>query len=228
MADLDNPPARTGCVMHQDMGDGSAGPGSDTRGRLFGRRLSTLSFSHREGSRGGVGARLYDDHDQRGSAPNRLLRPFSTTTPLHPLLYEKKGRSRGWRGAVERELAISRTATPTPGCDAGPQRRDAAVRTAPVGGRVGPGRSIPQDRAAGPAQMITPVAMPATKGSAAGGSSPGRSASEAAGRPRSGVRRPEARRPRARRRHSSSAVSTTFLASSWTTARLSAPLKDSA
>ena len=87
--------------MHQDMGDGSAGPGSDTRGRLFGRRLSTLSFSHREGSRGGVGARLYDDHDQRGSAPNRLLRPFSTTTPLHPLLYEKKGRSRGWRSVVE-------------------------------------------------------------------------------------------------------------------------------
>ena len=67
---------------------------------------------------------------------------------------------------------------------------------------------------------------------------PGRGAGEAAGRPRSGVCRPEARRPgvrcpktrwpRTRRRHSSSAVSTTFLASSWTTARFSAPLKDSA
>ena len=67
------------------------------------------------------------------------------------------------------------------GCDAGPRRREAAVRAAPLGGR----RARPPD--------------PAGPG--------GRARSDA---------------------HSPSAVSTTFLASSWTTARFSAPLKDSA
>ena len=67
------------------------------------------------------------------------------------------------------------------GCDAGPRRREAAVRAAPLGGR----RARPPD--------------PAGPG--------GRARSDA---------------------HSPSAASTTFLASSWTTARFSAPLKDSA
>ena len=33
--------------------------------------------------------------ERRTKGLDRLLRPFSSATPLHPSLYEKKGRSRG-------------------------------------------------------------------------------------------------------------------------------------
>ena len=48
----------------------------------------------REGSRGGVGAGIRNDHDQWGSTgPHRIVcyAPSSSTTLLYPLLYEKKG-----------------------------------------------------------------------------------------------------------------------------------------
>ena len=94
---------------------------------------------------------------------------------------------------------------PRPGSRASRRRRDAAVRTAPLDGHDGPGRPIPQNRAAGPAQMITPVAMPAAKGSAAGTHFPGVvPARRPVGRARrsavrkSAVRKPDVRGPAGR------------------------------
>ena len=151
---------------------------------------------------------------------------------------------------VEAGMAASRAASRFPGISPSP-RRGCSHRAAGRARRVRPpdsaepgGRTRSDDHSGRYA---------GDEGVGRRDSLPGRGAGEAAGRPRSGVCRPEARRPgvrcpkthrprtrrprarwprtrcpRDRRRHSSSAVSTTFLASSWTTARFSAPLKDSA
>ena len=68
--------------MHQDMGDGSAGPGSDTRGRLFGRRLSTLFLTGRgpgAGSGPGSTTTTISEGPRRivYCVPFPLLRPFT-------------------------------------------------------------------------------------------------------------------------------------------------------
>ena len=57
--------------------------------------------------------------------PARLLRPFRSATPLHPSLYEEKGRSGGVRGAAEGEGAQQ---TPSSGTRARPAALAGAVR----------------------------------------------------------------------------------------------------
>ena len=42
-------------------------------------------------------------------ASSPLLRPFPFTTPLHPLLYEKKERSGGRKGAADGSAGLPRT-----------------------------------------------------------------------------------------------------------------------
>ena len=59
--------------------------------------------------------------------PARLLRPFRSATPLHPSLYEEKGRSRA-KGAQQRVKGRSRRRPAEPG----PGRRPSPARSGPV------------------------------------------------------------------------------------------------
>ena len=62
-------------------------------------------------------------HQETRPASSPLLRPFPFTTPLHPLLYEKKERSGGRKGAAERKGRSRRLGGPP----ADPRNRWAGV-----------------------------------------------------------------------------------------------------
>ena len=79
-------------------------------------------------------------------APSRLLRPFRSTTLLHPPLYEKRGRSRGRRGVAVGKRRSKRSG---PRCGmlrgpAGGRRRHPVPSTGRCGGvRAGSRPAVP-------------------------------------------------------------------------------------
>ena len=81
------------------------------------------------------------------AAPSRLLRPFRSTTLLHPPLYEKRGRSRGRRGVAVGKRRSNKRSGPRCGMLRGPaggRRRHPVPSTGRCGGvRAGSRPAVP-------------------------------------------------------------------------------------